>query len=150
MGSRVTNPSNKSIKGETIGELAGGFFALCLIVYIGSWFPSGGPLIKNESLSELWIVPMIFIWLALTLDQWTDNGVEVRPWLLITCDYASSGTVLGLYWGAIQIINQWYKNPDKGTCEPLLTATLISVSGILLAQRIFKKVRLKKRKNAKR
>jgi hypothetical protein len=108
------------------------------------FFPTGGALTKNNSLMDFWVIPVITLLIAAVLEQLSDDKVKIPLWTTILCSRVAAGVGLGLSFGAILILNEWYATPDQGTWEPLFTATGLSSAGVLAAQNRIEKIRKKR------
>ncbi len=106
-------------------------------------FPSGGILTQNGHLTDFWAIPAAFLVAAAFLDKISEDKIKIPQWVVFLCSKIATGVGLGLSFGAILILNEWYANPDNGMWEPLFTATGLSGAGVLTAERWFERIRKK-------
>jgi hypothetical protein len=112
-------------------------------IAITSFFPTGGVLTQNGRLTDFWVIPTIFLGVAVFLEKISEDKIKIPSWAIFLCSKFAAGVGLGLSFGAILILNEWYANPDNGMWEPLFTATGLSGAGVLTAERFFERLRKK-------
>jgi hypothetical protein len=108
-------------------------YGVVFISFIGvaSCFPSGYPLVLDNSLINFWALPAVF-WMAWSfLDLLKENNAKIPEIVPIILSGLANGAWSGLSFGSVLILNQWYTNPEVGTWEPLLVATGFSSAVIL-------------------
>ncbi len=118
----------------------GGLIIFISFISSARYFPTGGVLTQKGTLLELWLIPVVFLGVAVYLDKFTEGGAKIPWWIAFLCARASGGVWLGLSLGAVLILNEWYSNPEDGSWEPLFTATALSAAGVMAAQRWFDKM----------
>ncbi len=85
-------------------------------------FPSGGILTQSEHLTIFGGIWATFSRAAVFLEKVSEDKNEIPQWVAFLCSRLAAGVGLGLSFGAILILNEWYANPDNGMWEPLSTA----------------------------
>lgn len=121
-----------------------GLVGLQAFLLVASIFPSGGSLVSDKRLTDFWIIPVLFVFVAVLLTKIAEDGESLPRGVYVVYSALASGTWLGLSFGAVLILNQWYAAPGDGHWEPLFTATGLSSAGVLAADRAVR--RLHKRK----
>jgi hypothetical protein len=106
---------------------------VALIAFIGvaSCFPSGYPLVLDNSLINFWALPAAFLLAWSFLDFLKERNEKIPKIVPIILSGLANGAWSGLSFGSVLILNQWYANPEVGTWEPLLVAAGFSSAAIL-------------------
>lgn len=98
---------------------------------ITSCFPSGYPFVSNGSLSGIYALSGGFALAFSSLIYLQQHKIKIPQIIVLGLSRLALGTFLGLAFGAFQILDQWYAEPEANTWEPLLLATIFSSVAIL-------------------
>jgi hypothetical protein len=115
--------------------------ALIAFLGIAQCFPSGYPLVSNNSLLNFWFLPFAFLLAWGFLDSVKEENGKIPMIVPIILSGVANGVWSGLSFGSVLILNEWYANPEIGTWEPLLTATGFSSAAILTVNTRFNSFR---------
>jgi hypothetical protein len=98
------------------------------------YMPIRGRLSQSDNFTDFWVLPAIFIGIAVALAKLTEDGMRILPVLFWSYSRIASGAWLALSFENIFILNDWYLKPDSANWEPLFTANGLSIAGVLVAQ----------------
>ncbi|CAH6812796.1 membrane hypothetical protein [Vibrio chagasii] len=110
------------------------FINSCVIAFsfffVAMEFPDGGSFLKKDSLVAFWFIPAFFIGAAVLMQKVLDDGNALNPVVLTFFKLTSFGALLGLTYGSVITLNNWYIDADTARWEPLFVATGLSTSGV--------------------
>lgn len=95
---------------------------------------SSGILIRDGHLTHFWTIPIVFFGVGMLIGKCHEDGMKIPWWVSFLYTKLAAGTWMGLSFGAVLILNDWYDNPNDGKLEPLFTAAGLSSAGVLAAE----------------